>query len=159
MVSKKLLMFGPLPIRILAGITFIAHGLPKFENIAGTQDFFGSTGLPPELPLPIGLLEVIGGTFLIVGVLTRVAAALLIIDMIGAIVLVRLPDGFVDGYELESLLIAISVSLLLTGPGRISIEYGILKREIFPRGKVITQKQKEALKKRDRKGVANSLDF
>ena len=87
------------------------------------------------------------------------AAALLIIDMIGAIVLVRLPDGFVDGYELESLLIAISVSLLLTGPGRISIEYGILKREIFPRGKVITQKQKEALKKRDRKGVANSLDF
>ena len=87
------------------------------------------------------------------------AAALLIIDMIGAIVFVRLPDGFVDGYELESLLIAISVSLLLTGPGRISIEYGILKREIFPRGKVITQKQKEALKKRDRKGVANSLDF
>ena len=159
MVSKKLLMFGPLPIRILAGITFIAHGLPKFENIAGTQDFFGSIGLPPELALPIGLLEVIGGTFLIVGVLTRVAAALLIIDMIGAIVLVRLPDGFVDGYELESLLIAISVSLLLTGPGQISIEYGILKREIFPRGKVITQKQKEALKKRDRKGVANSLDF
>jgi putative oxidoreductase len=159
MVSKKLLMFGPLPIRILAGITFIAHGLPKFENIAGTQDFFGSIGLPPELALPIGLLEVIGGTFLIVGVLTRVAAALLIIDMIGAIVFVRLPDGFVDGYELESLLIAISVSLLLTGPGRISIEYGILKREIFPRGKVITQKQKEALKKRDRKGVANSLDF
>ena len=41
-------MFGPLPIRILAGITFIAHGLPKFENIAGTQDFFGSIGLPPE---------------------------------------------------------------------------------------------------------------
>ena len=159
MVSKKLLMFGPLPIRILAGITFIAHGLPKFENIAGTQDFFGSIGLPPELALPIGLLEVIGGTFLIVGVLTRVAAALLIIDMIGAIVLVRLPDGFVDGYELESLLIAISVSLLLTGPGRISIEYDILKRDIFPRGKVITQKQKEALKKRDRKGVANSLDF
>ena len=57
MVSKKLLMFGPLPIRILAGITFIAHGLPKFENIAGTQDFFGSIGLPPELALPIGLLE------------------------------------------------------------------------------------------------------
>ena len=87
------------------------------------------------------------------------AAALLIIDMIGAIVFVRLPDGFVDGYELESLLIAISVSLLLTGPGRISIEYGILKREIFPRGKVITQKQKEALKKRDRKGVANKSRF
>src|ERR671928_68881 len=57
MVSKKLLMFGPLPIRIVAGITFIAHGLPKFENIAGTQGFFGSVGLPPELAIPIGFLE------------------------------------------------------------------------------------------------------
>lgn len=59
--------------------------------------------------------------------------------------LVRLPDGFVDGYELESLLIAISVSLLITG--RISVEWDILKREIFPRGKAIIQKQREATQK------------
>jgi hypothetical protein len=51
--------------------------------------------------------------------------------------------GFVRGYEFELLLIAISVSLLLTGPGRISIEYDVLKREIFPKGKSITQKQRE----------------
>lgn len=38
MTSHKLLAYGPLPIRILAGITFIAHGSPKFENIAGTQE-------------------------------------------------------------------------------------------------------------------------
>ena len=140
---------GSLPIRIVAGITFIAHGLPKFENIAGTQGFFGSIGLPPELALPVGLLEVIGGIFLLVGVVTRISAALFIIDMIGAVVLVRLPDGFVDGYELESLLIAISVSLLITGPGRISVEWDILKREIFPRGKAIIQKQREATQKFD----------
>ena len=145
MNSHELLAYGSLPIRIVAGITFVAHGLPKFENIAGTQGFFGNIGLPPELALPIGLLEVIGGIFLIVGVVT-ISAALFIIDMIGAIVLVRLPDGFVDGYELESLLIAISVSLLLTGPGRISIEYNVLKREIFPKGKSITQKQRQMWK-------------
>jgi putative oxidoreductase len=143
--SHKLLAYGSLPIRIVAGITFVAHGLPKFENIAGTQGFFGSIGLPPELALPVGLLEVIGGIFLLVGI----SAALFIIDMIGAIVLVRLPDGFVDGYELESLLIAISVSLLITGPGRISVEWDILKREIFPRGKAIIQKQREATQKYD----------
>ena len=147
MNSHKLLAYGSLPIRIVAGITFVAHGLPKFENIAGTQGFFGSIGLPPELALPVGLLEVIGGIFLLVGVVTRLSAALFIIDMIGAIVLVRLPDGFVDGYELESLLIAISVSLLITGPGRISVEWDILKREIFPRGKAIIQKQREATQK------------
>jgi putative oxidoreductase len=146
MISKKLSVFGPLPIRILAGVTFIAHGLPKFEDLAGTQGFFGSIGLPPELALPIGLLEVIGGIFLLVGVVTRIAAALLIIDMIGAIILVKISDGFVGGYEFELLLIAISVSLLLTGPGRVSVEWDVLKREILPRGKAIIQSQRDAIK-------------
>ena len=67
--------------------------------------------------------------------------------MIGAIFLVKLPDGYVGGYELESLLIAIAVSLLLTGPGQIFIEWDVLKREIFPREKAIIQKQKEAIQK------------
>src|ERR671911_2283334 len=115
MNSHILLAYGPLPIRILAGITFLAHGLPKFENIAETQGFFGSIGLPPELALPIGLLEIIGGIFLLVGVVTRIAAALLIIEMIGATLLVKISKGFVEGYELELLLISIGISLLLTG--------------------------------------------
>ena len=146
MISKKISMFGPLPIRILAGITFIAHGLPKFQDVAGTQGFFGNIGLPPELALPIGLLEVIGGIFLLVGVVTRITAALFIIDMIGATLLVKISKGFVGGYELELLLMALCISLLLTGPGRISIEWDVLKREIFPRGKAIVQEQKDAVK-------------
>jgi hypothetical protein len=36
---------------------------------------------------------------------------------------------------------AISVSLLLTGPGRISIEWNVLKRELFPKGKQIVLEQ------------------
>jgi putative oxidoreductase len=147
MVSRKLLMFGPLPIRVLAGITFLAHGLPKFENITGTQGFFGSVGLPPELAILIGLLEIIGGIFLLVGVVTRIAAALLIIDMIGAIFLVKISKGFVGGYELELLLMAICISLLLTGPGRVSIEWDVVKREIFPRGRSIIRQQREDVQK------------
>ena len=42
--------------------------------------FFGSIRFPPELALPIGLLEVIGGIFLLVGVVTRITAALFVID-------------------------------------------------------------------------------
>jgi putative oxidoreductase len=142
MTSKRLLTLGPLPIRILAGILFIAHGLPKFEDIEGTQGFFGSVGIPSELAIPIGLLEVIGGIFLLVGVVTRITAALFIIEMIGVTLIVKLSKGFVGGYELELLLMAVSISLLLTGPGRISIEWDVLKREIFPRGKAIVQQQK-----------------
>ena len=146
MTSKKLLLFGPLPIRILAGILFIVHGLPKFGDVASTQGFFGNVGIPPELVVPIGLLEVIGGIFLLVGVLTRITASLFIIEMIAATLVVKLSDGFVGGYELELLLVAIGISLLLTGPGRISIEWDVLKREIFPRGKAIVQQQNDTVK-------------
>ena len=131
MISKKISMFGPLPIRILAGITFIAHGLPKFQDVAGTQSFFGSIGLPTELALPIGLLEVIGGIFLLVRVVTRITAALFIIDMIGATLLVKISKGFVGGYELDLLLMAVCISLLLMGPGRISIECDVLKWKYY----------------------------
>jgi putative oxidoreductase len=92
-------------------------------------------------------LEVIGGIALTIGVLTRIAAALLIIEMIGVIILVKISKGFVGGYEFELLLIGISLSLLLTGPGRISIEWDVLKREIFPNGKTIIRNQKESLQK------------
>jgi putative oxidoreductase len=58
---QKLMLYGPLPIRILVGFAFIAHGLPKLSEPAMSQGFFGNIGLPPELAIPIGLLEVIGG--------------------------------------------------------------------------------------------------
>jgi putative oxidoreductase len=98
--------------------------------------FFASVGLPAELAVSIGLLEVIGGIALIVGVLTRITAGLFIIEMIGAILNVKLSKGFVGGYELDLLLIAISVSIILTGPGKVSIEWGVLKRELIPKGKI-----------------------
>jgi putative oxidoreductase len=142
MVYEKLAQYGPLPIRILAGISFIAHGLPKLFDIAGTEDFFANmVGLPAAMALPIGLLEVIGGIALLVGVLTRIASILFIIEMIGSTIVAKLSRGFVGGYELDLLLMAISISLLLTGPGRISVEWNVLKRELFPKGKQMVLEQ------------------
>src|ERR671937_1351375 len=145
MTYEKLAQYGPLPIRILAGIAFIAHGLPKLSNIAGTEHFFANmVGLPAAMAIPVGLLEVIGGIALLVGVLTRIASILFIIEMIGSTITAKLSKGFVGGYELDLLLLAISISLLLTGPGRISIEWNVLKRELFTKGKetVLQQIQK-----------------
>ena len=42
MAYEKLAQYGPLPLRILAGIVFIIHGLPKLSNIAGTEQFFAN---------------------------------------------------------------------------------------------------------------------
>jgi uncharacterized membrane protein YphA (DoxX/SURF4 family) len=89
--------------------------------------------------IPIGVLEVVGGFAILVGLLTRIASILFIIEMIGAPLMTKISEGFVGGYELDLLLMSISISLLLTGPGRISIEYDILRRDIFPRGKDLVQ--------------------
>lgn len=51
MSSPRLMLFGPLPIRILAGIAFLIHGLPKLSDIAGTQGFLGNVTLPPFIIL------------------------------------------------------------------------------------------------------------
>ena len=119
----------------MAGIAFILHGLPKFENLQGTQGFFASVGIPADLALLIGLLEVIGGVLLIVGLLTRITSILFTIEMICTVLIVKADNGFMGqgGFEVDLLLMSISISLLLSGPGRISIERDVLKREIFPK--------------------------
>jgi len=136
--------YGPLPIRIIAGVTFIAHGAPKFFGVSQGYGFFQSVNLPPELFVPIALLEVIGGLAILLGILTRVASALLIIEMLGAILSVKLSKGFIGGYEFELLLIAICLSIVIMGPGKISIENSILRREIFPRGKQLYRQTSQA---------------
>ncbi len=133
--TRRSFLFGPLPIRIVVGTAFIIHGYPKLINVAGTEAFFGKVGLPVELAVPIALLEFIGGLVLILGVLTRISSALLIAEMIGSTLTVKISKGFVGGYELDLLLLAGAVSLLITGPGRVSIEWDVIKREIIPAGK------------------------
>ncbi|MDN5847657.1 MAG: DoxX family protein [Candidatus Nitrosocosmicus sp.] len=135
MQIEKISGFAALPIRIMAGIAFILHGLPKFDNLQGTQGFFASVGIPADLALLIGLLEVVGGILLIVGLVTRITAILFTIEMICAILIVKSGNGFMGqgGFEVDLLLMAISISLALSGPGRVSIEREVLKREIFPK--------------------------
>ncbi|HEX7141813.1 MAG TPA: DoxX family protein [Nitrososphaeraceae archaeon] len=131
--TKSVYNFAPLPLRIIAGIGFMMHGLPKLLDIPNTQNSFVNMGLPPELAIIIGLLEFIGGLAILLGIFTRIAAGLLAIDMIGAILSVKLSKGFIGGYELDLLYLAIMISLMLTGPGNFSIEKNVLKREIFPK--------------------------
>ncbi len=138
----KMSMFGPLPIRVILGISFFLHGLPKLMNPERTQGFLSNIGMPIELSIAIILLEVIGGITVLIGVATRIIALLFSIFMISIILVVKLPDGFIGGYELELLLAAMSVSLVLTGPGILSIEWNILKREAIPKGTEIDNSAK-----------------
>ena len=114
-------------LRIVVGVMFIVHSIGKFDN--GATGFFSSIGLPPEMALLIGLLELIGGILLIVGVLTRIAGSLLAIEMLVIMVYLKKLQSFSgkNGLELELLAFVILLTVIVLGPGRISISHIVKK--------------------------------
>ncbi|MDQ0211081.1 hypothetical protein BMF89_10925 [Arthrobacter sp. SRS-W-1-2016] len=123
-------------LRVIVGFIFAAHGWQKFTEftIAGTQAAFGKMGVPAaDVVAPIvATIELVGGIALIAGVLTRVFAALLAVDMLGALFLVHAPAGlFADkgGYELVLALAAATAAVALTGAGRISVDAAVFGRK------------------------------
>ncbi|MGC5650275.1 UNVERIFIED_CONTAM: DoxX family protein [Kocuria sp. CPCC 205316] len=119
-------------LRVVLGVTFLLHGWQKFTEwtIAGTQASFAQMGIPAaELAAPVAaVLELVGGLMLLLGLGTRVVAALLALSMLTALVLVHLPAGFFaadGGVELVLLLAAASVLFVLTGAGRWSLDHAV----------------------------------
>lgn len=117
-------------LRVVAGFLFAAHGWQKYTEftIASTQGAFAQMGVPmADVVAPvIATLELVGGLALIVGLLSRPVAALLALDMLGALVLVHAQAGvFVanNGYELVLILGAAALAVALIGPGRISADH------------------------------------
>lgn len=123
-------------LRIVAGFLFAAHGWQKFNEftIAGTQAAFTQMGVPAaNVAAPvIATLELVGGVALILGVLTRVFAALLAVNMLGALFLVHAPAGIyaeTGGYELVLILAAAALAVALVGAGKVSVD-----KVLFGRG-------------------------
>jgi len=116
-------------LRIVTGFLFAAHGWQKFNEftIAGTQAAFTQMGVPAaNMVAPVvATLELVGGVALILGVLTRVFAALLAVNMVGALFLVHAPAGIyveTGGYELVLILAAAAAAVALVGAGKVSVD-------------------------------------
>ena len=121
-------------LRVITGIVFAAHGYQKLfvYGMAGVQGAFTKMGAPmPTLTGPlVALLEFFGGLALVVGLLTRLAALGLAIEMLGAILIVHLAGGFFlpAGYEFALLLLAASLTVAVAGPGAFSVDGSIAGR-------------------------------
>ena len=115
-------------MRVAVGVIFIVHGFSKFGN-PGFGGWISSMGIPAEMQIPIALAEFIPGILLLVGVLTRISASLISIVMLGAIFLVKGASNLTGehGYELDLILLASCLVVIVAGPGRVSLSYALKK--------------------------------
>ncbi|MDF2959603.1 MAG: oxidoreductase [Paenibacillus sp.] len=119
---------GLLIIRLVIGISFMGHGAQKLfgwfggYGPKGTGGWMESIGIKPGVMMAVlvGLAELIGGLLFAAGVLTPVAAALIVVTMLGAIFKVHLANGYwVDkgGIEYPFVLAVLAIAIALIGPG------------------------------------------
>jgi putative oxidoreductase len=137
--ASKLLPWAPVAIRLGLAVIFIAHGGQKLFGIWGgpglqttIEAFERSIAVPSYLTLIVVGTEFFGGLTVLVGFLTRIAAAGLAADMVAAIIKVHLMNGFFlnwsitpgkgHGYEFNLALLAMSIALLLSGPGKFALD-------------------------------------
>ena len=111
-------------LRASIGVIFLVHSLKKFDP--SWQEWLVEIGMPPEMQLPIALAEFIGGILLLVGVLTRITGAVFAVILLGAIFHIRWENGFFvsqGGWEWDLVMLAAVLSIIVAGPGRISISH------------------------------------
>ncbi|MDP8978342.1 MAG: DoxX family protein [Actinomycetota bacterium] len=140
--AARLGSVAPLILRLVAGVIMAWHG---YQKLIGGPAAFGGVLESLAVPAPVlmgwvvTLVELVGGVFLVVGLLTRLAALLLTLNLIGAIYLVKVDVGFITpvesppapGAELDLALIACFLAILVLGAGRLSLDhlFGIEKRK------------------------------
>jgi putative oxidoreductase len=127
-----------LVLRLGLGVVMLPHGLQKTLGLFGGPGFgaalqflSNAAHLPTYVAvLPI-LAESLGALLLIVGLLTRLAAFAIAVDMLVAALLVHVPNGFFmnwtgqqkgEGFEYHILAIAIGLALVIAGAGRYSLD-------------------------------------
>lgn len=137
-----------LPLRLITGFGFMAHGYAKLSR--GPEGFariLQTIGVPaPSLAAWMtALVEFFGGLVIIAGAFVAIASIPLIIVMLVAMFTVHLPYGFsaiklmvmtasgpqfgTPGYEVNFLYIAGLLTLILGGAGPLSIDNMLVQRK------------------------------
>jgi putative oxidoreductase len=133
-------------LRLTLGVIFFAHGAQKAlgwfggAGFTGTMRFFTQgMHIPAVFAFLAIMAEFLGGLGLILGLLTRVAAFGIFVNMVVAILMVHFPHGLFmnwsgtqtgEGIEYHLLALAITVVLMLRGAGAWSVDRILTERQV-----------------------------
>ena len=119
-------------IRILVGAVFVSEGIQKFlfpDDVGVGR--FTRIGIPsPEIMAPfVGIVEIVCGSLLLLGLLTRPAALILIVNMLVAIATTKIPILLERGFwamahesRTDWSMLLGSLFLLIVGAGPLSLD-------------------------------------
>ncbi len=115
-------------VRLFVGYFFLETGWGKIHNLQGMAERFADWGLPaPAFNAALsGWTEFLGGLLVVLGLFTRLVSIPLFINMVVAMLAVKLKKvgGLDDFVELDELLYALSfLWLFFSGPGWISLDH------------------------------------
>jgi putative oxidoreductase len=133
MVDGDIVDLGLFIVRVAVGVVFAAHGAQKLFGWWGGPGMERWTGVmqgmsvrPPRLwAIVSSLNEFGGGLLLAIGLLTPLAAAVLVAQSVVIIARVHWAKGFWNtkgGYEYPLVLGAVALGLAFTGPGAWSLD-------------------------------------
>ena len=118
---------GPLVMRLVVGYVFMLSGWGKLNNLQQVTENFVGWGIPfPHILTPfVSGVEFFGGILLILGLFTRIPAAMLAVTMLVAIKSAKWGD--VDSLETllgfeEMTYFAAFLWLAIAGPGAVSLD-------------------------------------
>jgi putative oxidoreductase len=119
---------GKLILRLALGILILLHGISKLSTgVGGIAGMLTGHGLPGALAYLVYIGEIVAPVLMIVGIYTRPAAWITVVNMLVAIWLVHLKDigslGKSGGWalELQGMFLFAALALAFLGAGRFSV--------------------------------------
>ncbi len=120
----------PFVIRVVTGVFFVSVSLGKFFDHAAEAHDFDRYGvpIPSTAVILVGILELAGGVALVVGLGTRLAAAALAADMVGAIATAGRVEGGTFNLGVAPAMLVLMLVILWAGPGAWSVDRVVARR-------------------------------
>ena len=120
----------PFVIRIVTGVFFVSVSLGKFFDHATEAHDFDRYGIPipATAVILVGVVELLGGIALVAGLGTRIAAAVLAANMVGAIATAGRVEGGTFNLGVAPLMLVLMLVILWAGPGTWSVDRVLARR-------------------------------